>query len=251
MSKKRTTIAKSSKTSRDASTGSPQKRTRKVTTINRPSSSFYHTQDLSSTLERLTREAVRKSIERSFGHPSITLRAAHANIAVGDWQSALLGIPQIASDAVWTKATVEMMNQNGMNAVQHHTGAWDISVIAESGFGRHARHEVKVASPSQGRFQASFSPEQCVKGNNLLFIVHPEPNSLDSSKFIHIGFNDLMKLRESSAEKGASLWVQPENTGKAALSVKLDVILGRPHSIITPRMLSIDEFAAYAANGLR
>ena len=256
MSKKRTTIAKSSKTSSAASSRGTAKQKRRVTVINRPVASFIQTDTFRRKLEELTYESFSRSLNReNTRYQSAALRTASAYIGQGDWEAALLAVPQIASDAVWTRAIVEILNQsnNGVSALQHHKGKWDISVAAESGLGRRAWHEVKVASLGQNnRFQANFSPGQVAKGKNLLFVMQPQMDKLDAVKVLHIGFSDLLDIRENKVP-GASLSM-PNGSSSGMLSISLataedTAMVAR--SSIAARLLNIGEFAAYAANGLR
>lgn len=254
MSSKRTTVIPKAASSKRSSAGSKDttgKSRVRVTTIRRTTAFRQDHHHFTKKIKELTYESIDKSAVREDTlYPSLALEMALRLAREGEWERALVGVAQVASDAVWVPAIVDLMKHNGVNAFQHHTKPWDISVVAESGRGRHARHEVKVASISQGnRFQAHIGVNQFVKGNHLLFVTHPAADKLEETKFVHVSMNDLKKLHENPSE-GASLSVNLQQG--IHLNVELAVLTGEKNNdVISPRMLDFDEFTAYAAAGLR
>ncbi len=254
MSSKRTTVIPKAPSSREPSArsgnGTSNSRVR-VSTIRRTSAFVQDRQVFKQEIKRLTHESIEKSaIREDTLYPSLALQAALHLAKEGEWQRALVGIAQVASDAVWVPAIVDLMQSKGVNAYQHHTKAWDISVLAESGRGRPAKHEVKVASISQkNKFQAHIGVNQFVKGNHLLFVTHPVADNVEDTKFVHVSMNDLKKLHENPSP-GATLSVNLQQG--IHLTIDLAVLTEDvTNDVISPRVLNFDEFTAYAAAGLR
>lgn len=254
MSSKRTTVIRKNTSEKCSSAGSKDttgKSRVRVTTIRRTAAFRHDSQYFTNRIKDLTHESIEKSAVREDTlYPSLALETALHLTRKGEWERALVGVAQVASDAVWVPAIVDLMNHNGVKAFQHHTKPWDISVVAESGRGRHARHEVKVASISQGnRFQAHIGVNQFVKGNHLLFVAHPVADELKETKFVHVSMNDLKKLHENPSD-GATLSVNLQRG--IHLNIDLGVFTTEvTNDVISPRVLSFDQFTAYAAAGLR